>query len=230
MRAVLLFDLETTGLDPQTCRVIEAAGALWSVPHRTLIGAFSFIVKADENPAERFNRIPPAVLRDHGIAPTEAEKRISAWFGKADAIVAHNAPFDASFLPTPIRDMRPWIDTKADVEWPHGKIGCGLRDLAADHGVGIVRAHRAASDVDILVRLFERVAELGHDVEAMLLRAMRPKATFAVADTRFDEARNELAKQNGFRWEKPHWIRRMAIEDAASLPFAVRQLDGSTSS
>lgn len=223
MKTILIYDCETTGLDPQVHRVIEAAGALWSIPLRTLIGSFSFVVKADHNPAESINRIPSDVLRLHGISAEEAEKRIGAWISKADVVAAHSSDFDAGFLPGPIRDMRPWICTKSDVEWPRGGMGKGLRDLAIEHDVGIVRAHRALADVDILVRLFERAAELGADLEAMIARAMRPKARF-VADV--PRSRNEELKTNGFRWDpdRSQWWRKMAIEDAAALAFPVREI------
>lgn len=222
MKTILVFDTETTGLDPQTARVIEAAGALWSVQQRTLVACFSFLVKADGNPCEAINRIPAAVL-DEGLASDEAEKRLAIWFGRADAIVAHNASFDASFMPIGLRDMRPWICTRNDIEWPRAGVGRGLRDLAADHDVGVVRAHRAMSDVDILVRLFERVAELGHDVEAMLVRGLRPKAKF-VSLAPFDQ--KDVVKSHGFTWEPAPrvWTRTMAIEDAKTLPFAVREV------
>ena len=75
-----------------------------------------------------------------------------------------------------------------------------------------------------MAALFDRAAELGGDIPAMMIHAMRPKARFVVADTNFDEARNALAKEHGFKWEKPNWVRNMAIADAPALPFAVRQV------
>lgn len=222
MKTILIYDCETTGLEPQTDRVIEAAGALWSIPLRTLIASFSFVIRAEENPVEHVNRIPAAVLQAHGLSPDEAEKRIAAWISRAEAIVAHNSDFDAGFLPNAIRDLRPWIDSKADIEWPRGGMGKGLRDLAIEHDVGIVRAHRALADVDILVRLFERAAELGADIEAMLIRALRPKARF-VAD--LPRSRNDELKAAGFRWDndRKQWWRKMAIADVGTLPFPVRE-------
>jgi DNA polymerase III alpha subunit (gram-positive type) len=233
VKTLLIFDLETTGLEPQTCRVIEAAGALWSLPHRTLTGSFSFIVQADENPAEAVNRIPVGALRDHGFAQDKTEARLAVWFGMADAIVAHNASFDSGFLSTHLRESKPWICTKHDVEWPRSRLGAGLRDLAADHDVGVVRAHRAGADVDILVRLFERVAELGHDVDAMIARALRPKV-LVVADVpkpwtvskEEADATKAALKSAGFQWEDAakRWARRMPREDVAGLPFAVQEV------
>ena len=46
------------------------------------------------------------------------------------------------------------------------------------------------------------------------------------AATDFDRARNELAKQHGFRFDDPTktWRRRMPIEETSTLPFAVKEV------
>lgn len=217
---VLIFDTETTGLDPKRDLVIEAAGALWSVKHRTVFASFSWLVQANENPAERINRIPTPALALGIRREEELPHELSIWFGRADAVIAHYADFDRGFMPSFLQNAKPWICSKNDIEWPRAGMGKGLRDLAADHDVGIVRAHRAMADVDILVRLLERCAELGSDVGQMLARAMRPKARY-VADV--PREMNDLVKQHGFRWVDRAWTRTLAIEDAAKLPFPVRR-------
>ncbi len=76
----------------------------------------------------------------------------------------------------------------------------------------------------LIAKTLENVQASGADLPAMLARALRPRAVFAVRDTGFSAARNELAKAHGFRWDKPNWVRKMAIEDTSALPFEVRQL------
>lgn len=84
--------------------------------------------------------------------------------------------------------------------------------------------YAAPVDVDMLGRLFTRAEEMGSDLEAMLTRGLRPKALFE-AVLPYD--RRDEAKEAGFRWNDPiprAWTRRMAIEDAALLPFETRQV------
>ncbi len=106
--------------------------------------------------------------------------------------------------------------SKDDIEWPLAtRPGQSLVTLVLDHGLGVAHAHRAATDVDMLVRLFQRVAGMGHDVQHMLVRAQRPKATY-MACVSYDDRR--LASERGFHWnpERKQWLRRLFIEDAAA--------------
>ena len=66
--------------------------------------------------------------------------------------------------------------------------------------------------------LLERVGEMGHDVEAMLVRAMRPKVKVIAHSPGFDAARNALFKSNGFRFEPKtkEWWKMVPADDAAA--------------
>lgn len=240
MKPVLILDCETTGLDPAKDFVIEVGAILWSVEHRTSIAMYSSLLDSTHaNAAEAVNGIPAAILPS-APRPDDVWAEVRALASEADAFLAHNADFDRSFcLPhMPNQRAKPWICTCTDIEWPGARRaastdphrerpGQSLAALALAHGLGLSHAHRALTDCMTIARLLERCAELGHDIEAMLARGMRPKASFAVADTTYDPKRNELAKQNGFRWDPDRklWWRRMPIEDAGALPFKVRRLE-----
>lgn len=233
MRRVLLIDTETSGLDPEKDFLLEVAAGLWSVEHQTLLRATTWLVRAEANAAFQVNGIPVEILADQPPRKTVIE-RVSSWFtsSEADAIVSHG-DFDRRVLWE--LDGHPWIDTCDDIElpgselkptWPRGANSKGLTALALAHGItGFSGAHRALDDVLTLARLLERAGELGANVHALLSRGLRPKSVFEVSDKRFDEKRNELAKQNGFRWDAPtkSWRRRMAVEDAIRMPFAVSE-------
>jgi DNA polymerase-3 subunit epsilon len=113
-----------------------------------------------------------------------------------------------------------------DVTWPRASTSQSLIAIALAHGVGVSHAHRALTDCDILARLLERVAET-HDVEAMLVKAMRPKKKYR-AMVSFDT--NQLAKERGFRWspEEKIWWRKFVPEDVPGLqlPFELQEVDG----
>jgi len=225
MKNILIIDTETSGLDRATGHLLEVATALWSVEHRSVVKVRSWILRAETNAAEAVNGIPVALVREHPHASNVhmTNQWVRAWATEADCIVAHNAAFDSQWFEDDVQAL-PWVCSCDDLEWPRASTSRSLTALALAHGVGVVSAHRALDDVLTLTRLFERAGEMSADVSAMLTRGMRPKGRYAVSATDFSEARNALAKAAGFRWEKPHWVRRMAREDVAGLPFDVKEL------
>lgn len=223
--SLIITDTETQGLDPAKHAAIEVAVAVWSVPHRTMTACYSTLIRADGNEAEAINRIP-AVALGFAAPPEYAWRAVGAFIEKAhkaSAFVAHRASFDRSFYPKELANSREWICSKYDIEWPRSKPGASLVEVALAHDVAIAVNHRALADVLLLCRVFERCAELGYDIDAMIARAMRPKATF-VSLAPFEE--KEAVKAAGFSWipDRKVWERTMAIEDAAKLPFKVREI------
>jgi DNA polymerase-3 subunit epsilon len=226
MRNVLILDTETTGLDPDTDHVIEVGAILYSVEHGAVIESFASLVRSENNAAEAINRIPATTLR---VAPVKdyVIERVIELADEADALVAHRAEFDKSFL-VPLSASflgYNWICSKFDIKWPkQTREGSSLVPLALEHDLGVAYAHRALADCDLIARLFTRSRELGADLNAMLTRAMRPKATF-VAQVSYDD--RQLAKDAGFQWngDTRLWTKRCFIDDASALPFRVRPLN-----
>lgn len=222
MKTLLFIDTETTGLSPETDRLLEVGAVLWSVEHRCILSTWSDLIDGDGNAAEAINRIPPSAL-SYGDALGNVLANLAAYERRADGVVAQRAEFDRGFLEAAgFKTRAPWICSKFDIEWPRSKVGDGLVSTALAHGVGVVSAHRAITDCLILARLFERVAET-HDLQPMLARAMRPKATFQ-AMVSYDD--REKAKSAGFQWDSVtrRWTRRMAVEDAAALGFKTMEV------
>ena len=234
MKTIAIFDCETGGLSP-TDPLLEVAVCRWSVEHRAILDARSWLIFASTNDAEAVNGMPAALCRQGEHREIEITSIID-WCEDADAIAAHNAPFDLGFLPE--LAALPCIDTCEDLEWPGVKLGASLSDTALGVLGHATRGHRAIHDVLTLARCFERVAEQlderdfgGNDdgrsprmrFDAWLALALRPKAVYEVADRRFDPARNEQARKAGFRWDAAakSWRRKLAVEDAAALPFKV---------
>ncbi len=217
---ILITDVETGGLDPAKHPVIEVAVVLYDVQTASVIEAFSSLIRGDTNEAEAVNRIPVAALWQ---APPASEiwARVESLACKGDAFAAHNAPFDASFYPSGLASLKPWIDTKQDLQWPRGAPGDKLVVLALAHDLGVSHAHRAMVDCDLIARLLTRARELGTDLAPFLQRGLRPKATF-LSMAPFE--RKDEVKAAGFAWlpDVKQWRRTMAIEDAKSLPFATR--------
>lgn len=230
MDRILILDTETTGTDPEKDRCIEVAAVTYSIAHRAIADAHSWLLQADGNAAESINRIPPGLLVPiYAYVPEYVWSQVGERADEAEAIVAHNADFDRQWTPQFNRAIGqepiPWIDTLYAVDWPlQTRPGTNLTHLALEHGLAVVDPHRALSDCLLLARLLTRCAELGHDVSKILERGLRPTATFQ-ALVSYDQ--RQAAKDAGFHWEAPkkQWLRKMAIDDAAKLPFRVANLD-----
>ena len=221
MKLVAIVDTETSGLDPKAGELLEVAVALWHLD-LGLVHAGSVPVRAEANAAEAVNGIPLALVQQHGMTRKELALFLSGMTSGAEAVVAHNADFDRQWLPE--LHHLPWICTCNDVAWPGPVQSRALTAVALAHGVGVVDAHRALTDVMTIVRLFGAVQARGHSVRELLAAGLRPKATFR-ALVSYDD--REKAKAAGFRWEgvTKSWLRKMAIEDASTLPFKVQQME-----
>ena len=220
MNIIAILDVETTGTDPEKDSLAEVAIARFDVKAGKFIDATSRIVCfGDTNEAEAVNGIPVS-LGTYGKSLEEATTWVLRSTFPADAIVAHYAEFDSQWFP---ETETPWICSCDDIEWPRPSSSKSLLALAVAHGVAVASAHRALTDVLTLVHMFERVHEMGHDLEAMLTRAMRPKALFQ-AMVSYDD--RERAKEAGFRWEgeRKRWVRKVFLDDVAALGFAVREV------
>lgn len=219
-----IVDLETTSADPATAAIVEIACCLFDTDHRIVTSAFSTTVQADENPAAHINGIPAAVLAN-ATALDRAFATTGHFVNRADVLVAHNGDaFDRPILERfacPWTNA-PWLDTM-DVEWPRASTSRSLIQIAAAHGVPIGTVHRAIDDVLLVARLFERAAELGADLGALIQRAMRPKKLVA-AVLPYD--RKDEAKAKGFRWqaEAKRWTKSVFVDDIATLGFDVKEV------
>lgn len=217
---IAILDTETTGLDDDAV-AIEVAVMLYDLAHASPVSTFASVIRAGSNPAETLNHIPEGVVRD-APPPRDVWPEVERLVAEGEAVLAHNAEFDRRFVPPTIAARR-WVCTMEDLQWPRGAPGDGLVKLALAHGLGVATAHRALADVEMLARLLTRVAELGVDLEAFVRRGLRPKATYQ-ACVSYDD--REQAKALGFKWEPAtkRWLRRVARDDVAALPFPVREV------
>jgi DNA polymerase-3 subunit epsilon len=220
IRQIAILDTETTSLEPPPVgKIIEVAVMLYDVKFAQPVASFASLIQADSNEAEPINGIPAGML---GAARTaDFVWRAVQWLIEpATVIIAHRAEFDRQFCP----DLgKPWICSKTDIRWGDRVRGDHLVQLALGLGLGVASAHRAMADVDTLARILTRVAEKGGDLEAMIVRAMRPKKLF-YAQVSYE--RRQIAKDHGFLWDEAkhgkNWYRYMPPEDTGELPFPVR--------
>jgi DNA polymerase III subunit epsilon len=169
----LILDVETTGLSPTTDEVIELAVKLFS--YRTDTGEITDIKSEDAFLREPLSKTARSnynrAYRIHGI-PFEAVEgktfhdiKIKKYLLQTDAVFAHNASFDRSFLYYLYPEVNElnWYCTMRNVPWktygfPNGK----LLTLLQMHNITNHQTHRAMDDITYLMDLLKKTSPKGN--------------------------------------------------------------------
>jgi DNA polymerase III subunit epsilon len=168
----LIVDVETTGLGPSTDEIIELAVKLFSFHEHT--GEILDIIEEDSFLREPLStsakRNYSNAFRVHGIPYDMVEgksfydNKVMSFFDQADAVFAHNASFDRSFLYhmyPEVNDLK-WYCTMRNVPWkdyghPNGK----LLTLLQAHKITNYQSHRAMDDITYLMELLKKTNPQG---------------------------------------------------------------------
>ena len=183
-----VIDVETTGLSPSACRVVEIA--VVKMRHGEVIDSFSSLLNPETT-------IPLEASRIHGITDDRVASapRFVDVLGrvcemtKGSVPVAYNEAFDRGFLTAELArlNMDGGIPHSAfSSEWPawldpltwvrnigsaSGKVSNKLVDACARWGVPIVNAHRAEADAEAAGTLLWTIQkEVGESTVSEVLR------------------------------------------------------------
>lgn len=108
MDSYLVFDFETTGLDPRADRIIQVG--VCEVRAGNVVSTDGWLVKQDvpiSAEAAAVHGIRDEDLAARGIAPAESMERLVALLERAPACVGHNVyVFDIPFLMAEVRRLR----------------------------------------------------------------------------------------------------------------------------
>lgn len=159
----VVLDFETTGFSPNKNKIIEIGAVRlrdWEV-----VEEFSNLINPEENIPYYITKITGLTTKDVVDKPTikEVMLRFIDFIGE-DTIVAHNLPFDFSFLKWNIRNMELDRDYTGGVctlklvkemypQLPSHKLG----DCVKEFNLGEHDSHRALGDVKVTARLLERL-------------------------------------------------------------------------
>ena len=177
-KAVVFFDTETTGLEAESCQIIELAAIRVEKTERgtlRMADSADVFVKLPEG-----ERIPQKIveltgitdeqLKNEGITEAEAAARFTELIsGGRVLLVAHNAQFDACFLRGLLRGQKvgriDWLDSltvyKDRRAYPH-KLANAI--IAYDLTDKVQNSHRAIDDVLALFEVLKAMDDEREDL------------------------------------------------------------------
>ena len=212
---VLGIDFETTGLLPDTDRIIEIGAVLWNCETKTPLRILSELTLLPDGLSvskeiTAITGITPQMLENYGISFGNVATSVGHLAKDAEAIVAHNGNrFDKLFWEAAVkRGDAPaidvlWIDTYTDLELPDGIRSMHLKYLAAEHGFLNPFSHRAVFDVLTMLTIFSQ-----YPVETTMRLAKEPTINLQALVSYYDRAK---ASARGYAWkpESKQWIKSL---------------------
>lgn len=217
---ILFLDVETTGLDAATDRMVEfgVVRAQHSPSAGTLQGV-EFVFSEFEDPGFP---IPAEVTAIHGITDEMvAGKRFGDMtdiFADDPIIIAHNAGFDRPFFDRRFPEFGNlrWADSCRALDWRSwGYEGAGLKALQLQAGF-FFDGHRAADDCLALAWLMHveprAFVQLLSQVHALMYVVEAWGSPFETKDT---------LSRRGYRWQPDQrvWARDSVVDLEAELDF-----------
>jgi DNA polymerase-3 subunit epsilon len=196
-------DVETTGLDSRTCKVIEIGLVLFRYDEN---GAITELVEEYQGFEDPKEPLTPEIIKLTGITDDMLKGKSIDWkfvedcLALSEIVLAHNAAFDRSFIDqiVPLSKNKVWGCTVNQIPWK--VIGCGCRHLPHlcwHHGF-FYDAHRALNDVKAAVQLLTNSYE-NQTYLKMLLNRSSAKA-FLVQAFGAPFEKKDLLKARRFRW------------------------------
>ncbi|RAK53005.1 3'-5' exonuclease [Phenylobacterium deserti] len=204
-RLGLFVDVETTGLDPARCEILELAMAPFTYG---LDGTIYSVGAPFHGLREPSAPIPPEVtaltgLTDEMVAGRRIDPaEVAAFAAPAALVVAHNAGFDRRFLERFCETFttKPWACSMSQVDWAaEGFEGTKLAYLAGGAGF-FYEKHRATHDCLAAIALLGRpLPRSGAPALARLLEAARAPVYRIWAEGAPFDLKDQL-KARGYRW------------------------------
>jgi DNA polymerase-3 subunit epsilon len=213
---LLGLDLETTGLDWKTERVLEVGVSLHEAGDPVYLHQNTWTFNDEElqkrlplpDEIKRLTGIRDEVISEFGIHPTTAYRELDAYVveRRVSFIVAHNGSnFDRPFLlheldkfgiEAPALRTLPWLDTRRDIKYKPGE---EPKQKSLAHLLMLKRfipaiAHRALADAANTMWLLSH-----YDIDEIIEYAKIPWITVSVG-VHYDE--RELAKAQGYSWQE----------------------------
>lgn len=205
MRVGVAVDVETTGLDHDSDRIIELAVQRFRFD---ALGRVTQLGKARVWREDPGMPLDPRITRLTGLSDEDLagqsidEAAAAEILASADIVIAHNAGFDRPFIDRrlPAVAGRPWACSMAELDWLElGFDGRALGHLVSQCG-WFYEGHRAENDILALIYLLAHQAKDGETIMARLMAAsQRPTYRINAVEAPF-EAKDTL-KARAYRWD-----------------------------
>lgn len=215
---VLFLDVETTGLDHKSDRVVEIGASLYCTIQHRVLKSICFLTADDtvKITAEisSINKITQKMLERDAVTYNSILKTLTeAFVESADYLCAHNATFDKSFLESELERAKlpkwekPWLDTLTDIPYPESITTRKLTHLAAEHNFLNPFPHTAMSDVLTTQKIFSH-----YKIDDIVKRSKTPNVIIWAL---VDYASRDKAKKFSFRYEptSKRWYKKMKQDE-----------------
>jgi len=221
-RVGVAIDVETTGLDSETDKIIELA-----------IQRFRFddagrIVQVGQSRVWREDpgiELDPRITQLTGLTNGDLvgqaidETLALDILSSADLIIAHNAAFDRPFVDRrlPALAGKPWACSMAELDWLDlGFDGKALAHLVSQCG-WFYDGHRAENDILALIYLLaHELPDRATILSRLVAGSDRPSFTVSAVDAPFEA--KDLLKARGYRWNPAmrFWSKEIGEVDRAA--------------
>ncbi|RZK03355.1 MAG: DNA polymerase III subunit epsilon [Novosphingobium sp.] len=212
-------DVETTGLDWRTGKVIELAARRFRYNRAGVITHIDRPYEWRQDPGESLS---PEISRLTGLTDADLVGQEIDEIGAANVlsstsfVVAHNSRFDRPWIEALLEGARGlrWACSMSEIDWrAEGFDGRTLGFLLMQAGFYHC-GHRAGADVDALIQLLRRRFRDGRTALAhMIENAARPTWLFRARGADFST--KDALKARGYRWDAEGrvWWREVADAD-----------------
>lgn len=223
------FDIETSGLQMGSAKILEVACILYDTDLRDSFESYSTWVYSSLYPppfeeALKINGLTTEGLKKHGTAPNIAFKRCTDFFNRADAVIAHNGTnFDRPIFNFECGELnitcpeKVWVDTRIDIDYPVSMASKRLCHLAVDHGLiwDSKLAHRAMYDAQKTLEIASH-----YNLDEAFKKAQSP--VIRVEALNLPRERNHEAKARRYFWDP---AKRCWAKNIREMDFEKEKLD-----
>ena len=205
LRTAAVVDVETTGLDPTTEKVIELAVRRFRYDpggHIVEIGR-SWCWREDPGMALPEDIVRITGITDQDLIGRRIDDRIAIdVISSADVVIAHNAAFDRPMVEKRLASLpaMQWACSCREIDWTAaGFEGRSLGWLCAQAG-WFYEAHRAEGDVDALIQLLRHERTDGRPL-LYELDGSSSRDSFLVEAIGSAFQTKDALRMRGYRWE-----------------------------